>query len=320
MTDKEKEDRVNLRKTLTEKYKLAIIKKEYQSVLDQNIIPKELILDLKSRQDASEEDVINMKEKLNSASRRLTQENINVCEKNILELQLCIEGQCETLRKKLGKERCTTVFTSIKNDVVASITQHALRKYKRSCSTKDTVTQDNISSKESIFTHTIENIIDDGDSKEVLIEIDGDGHCFFSCIALHLNEKYKDNEEKKGKGKKVFDFSDIRKLLADELISNIHIYQKYVDGDFQTHVNNINLLNGSVATWATEAEIFAAANRFNVDIFVKEYRNGKFEWSRFPPDKYKHSKCNHPKEFICLNLSSSHFDVIKRDQRPCKCT
>lgn len=307
MAGKEKDDCANLRKRLREKYKLKIIKKDYQSKLNQNIIPEELILELKSRNDALDEDILNKKGQSNSASKRLTQENINVCEEKILELQLWIEDQCETLRTTLGEERYTTVFTSIKDDVDASITRHALRNYKRSYSMKYIETQDKISKKSS-YNHTIE--------KEVLIE--GDGHCFFRCIALHLNEKKEDAERKKEK--KELDFSDIRKLLADELLSNIHIYQKYVDGNFQTHVNNIKLLDGSVASWATEAEIFAAANLFNVDMFVKKYRKDESEWQRFPPDKYKYPKCNHPKDFICLHNLPSHFNLVKRDQRPCECS
>lgn len=73
--------------------------------------------------------------------------------------------------------------------------------------------------------------------------------------------KMKITREKR-KEKKVIAFSDIRELLADELLSNIHVHQKYEDGDVHTHVNNIKLLDGSVASLATQAEIFAAANRF----------------------------------------------------------
>lgn len=80
MAGKEKDDCANLRKRLREKYKLKIIKKDYQSKLNQNIIPEELILELKSRNDALDEDILNKKGQSNSASKRLTQENINVCE------------------------------------------------------------------------------------------------------------------------------------------------------------------------------------------------------------------------------------------------
>lgn len=303
MTDEKNDNLANLRKTHEEMYNLKKIKNEYQLHLDKNFIPKEFMLKLKLRHDASEKDRLNIEEKSNSASRGLMQENINVCDERILNLHLLIEGQSETPRTKLGEERYTTVFTSNKDDVHASITRNSLKNYKRSYSTKDIMTQDK-SSNGSISTHTNESNSNKCASKEVWI--DRDGHCFFRCFELHLC-----------KGKKELDHAAIRKQIAEELISNIEFYEQYVDGDFQTHMNNLKLLNGCVASWATEAEIFAAENLFKVDIFVD---NGEPDWLRFSLDNYKYSECNHSKKFICLKLRSNHFTLIKREQRPCKCT
>lgn len=59
---------------------------------------------------------------------------------------------------------------------------------------------------------------------------------------------------------------------------------------------------------------------FIVYFFVKKYLNSKPEWPRLPPDKYNHPKCNHSKEFICLNHLSSHFNLNKLEQGLCECS
>lgn len=43
-------------------------------------------------------------------------------------------------------------------------------------------------------------------------------------------------------------------------------------------MNNIKFLDGSVVFWVIEVEIFVVVNLFNVDMFVKKYCEGEFEW------------------------------------------
>lgn len=45
-----------------------------------------------------------------------------------------------------------------------------------------------------------------------------------------------------------------------------------MDDDFDTHLNNVKLLDSSVASWATEAEIIATSYRFHKDIFVNTFQ------------------------------------------------
>lgn len=87
------------------------------------------------------------------------------------------------------------------------------------------------------------------------------GFFFPELIAWHLNEKNEDNEEKK-KGKESLSLFWHKRTTCRRIIIQHSCSPKYEDGDVYTHVNNIKLLDGSVASLATQAEIFAAANRF----------------------------------------------------------
>lgn len=139
------------------------------------------------------------------------------------------------------------------------------------------------------------------DDASIKISVEGDGNCFYRCIAYILY----DNQEL---------HASIRNSIAEELSSNSKFYREFVDGDFHTHLNNVKLLDSSVASWATEAEIIATSYRFDKDIFVKTIFNGQSQWQRYPP-----GECNHNKEFICVNYSSNHLNFVKTSHRPCIC-
>lgn len=82
------------------------------------------------------------------------------------------------------------------------------------------------------------------------------------CIAYNLF----DNQEL---------HANIRNNIVEELSINSKLYREFVDGDFHAHLNNVKLLDGSVASWATEAETIATSYRFDKEIFVKTIVNGQ---------------------------------------------
>ena len=56
-------------------------------------------------------------------------------------------------------------------------------------------------------------------------------------------------------------------------------YQEYISGNVQEHLVNVSKTDGSVQSYATEAEIVAASELFNVDIFIQTLVNTKREWT-----------------------------------------
>ena len=49
----------------------------------------------------------------------------------------------------------------------------------------------------------------------------------------------------------------------------------------QEHLVNMDKTDGSVQSYATEAEIVAASELFNVDIFIQTLVNTKREWTKY---------------------------------------
>ncbi|KAH3802443.1 hypothetical protein DPMN_156120 [Dreissena polymorpha] len=69
--------------------------------------------------------------------------------------------------------------------------------------------------------------------------------------------------------------------------------------------------DGNSRSWATEAEILAASTLYDVDIYVKQYKNGCFSWLRFPVERESPNR-----KFICMRLENQHFDFIRQHKRP----
>ena len=80
-------------------------------------------------------------------------------------------------------------------------------------------------------------------------------------------------------------------------------------------MNKVKLTDGSLESWATEAELISTAFHYDLDIFVKTKINDRSEWQKYPP-----GECTHKKDFVCLNFSSNHFDYCKTSVRPCSCS
>lgn len=109
--------------------------------------------------------------------------------------------------------------------------------------------------------------------------------------------------------------SQIRKEVVQELSHNTNFYAEYIDGNFQQHLINMGKENGSVESWATEAEVIATAYRYNLDIFIQKKISNSLQWIKFPLDH----ECDHRKEFIAIQNLNDHFDFVRTIERPCNC-
>ena len=91
--------------------------------------------------------------------------------------------------------------------------------------------------------------------------------------------------------------------------------KQLIDGDFDQHINNMEQTNGHTNTWAMEAEIMAASETFNCEIFIKTMVDGNFSWIR-------HSikpNCDHDIPYISILHENQHFSLIINNVRPCQC-
>ena len=62
---------------------------------------------------------------------------------------------------------------------------------------------------------------------------------------------------------------------------NLICCQEYISGNVQEHLLNMSKTDGSVQLYATEVEIVAASELFNVDTFIQTLVNTKREWTKY---------------------------------------
>ena len=101
----------------------------------------------------------------------------------------------------------------------------------------------------------------------------GDGNCFFRALSVQLTGK--DTLHKR-----------IRSLIAQALITFGKMYEYLWDSSdeeptFESHAKNMKRL----LTWASQVEIQAAADLFNVEVYVCSPHPGteNYEWLKFRP-------------------------------------
>ena len=132
--------------------------------------------------------------------------------------------------------------------------------------------------------------------------VEGDGNCFFRCIALAL---YKSEEQ----------HEIIRKKVVHEIENDSDYYKKYIDKEIKTHVNDMSRSNGGTATWATEAEIVGTTACYNIDIFVLTDAGNQPDWHLYTKDWI----CQHTRKYIKILCTGSHYKLVLDPGRPCKC-
>ncbi|MES9882011.1 MAG: hypothetical protein ABW185_14130 [Sedimenticola sp.] len=122
----------------------------------------------------------------------------------------------------------------------------------------------------------------------------GDGNCFYRCISVHL---YSTDEK----------HLHVQKSVVDHLEGHKYMYtfECFIDGDPDAHVCNQRLPR----SWATKAEILAAADYCGLHIAVTQKLQAPPEWLTFRPIT-RQSTLNAPGK-VYLVLESSHFDVVQ---------
>ena len=125
----------------------------------------------------------------------------------------------------------------------------------------------------------------------------GDGNCFFRAVAKDIFHTDLLHEE-------------VRLQVVDHMKEHLDRFASYIDGDPKKHVENM-ARNGK---WATQAEIFATASTFGVEIFVLTPINDKYRWLSFNPEEKK-TNCY----LTIINTNGDHYDRIVRNREKCNC-
>ena len=77
----------------------------------------------------------------------------------------------------------------------------------------------------------------------------------------------------------------------------------------------MSLSNGNPLSWATEVEILATSEHFNMDIFIWMKSNEIWDWHRYSI----FNNCDHDRGYITIIYKASHYNLIVNTARPCKC-
>ena len=86
-----------------------------------------------------------------------------------------------------------------------------------------------------------------------------------------------------------------------------------MDGDFDTHIQNMSKATGSRNSWATEAELCATSETYDSEIYVFAKAGTVEKWHRYSVWE----TCNHRLQFIKINHTGSHYQLVVDTERPC---
>ena len=140
------------------------------------------------------------------------------------------------------------------------------------------------------------------DKPDDIEDVMGDGNCFFRClsIALHKHEE----EHKK-----------MRENVVQKMNEDKEFYKQLIDEDYQEHIDGMKHSDGRIESWATEAEIIAASETYNIDIFVYREIGNDPDWHLYTKDR----KCHHARKYVKILNERSHYKLVLDQGRPCKC-
>ena len=143
-----------------------------------------------------------------------------------------------------------------------------------------------------------ENEISEGN----IVVVRGDGNCFFRCISQY----YKENQES---------HIDIRNQIIHTMNCNRNFYEAYIEGSFENHITNMSRCSGGLLSWATDAEIMATSEHFNIDVYVRSKIGLNWNWYRYSI----YEECDHRRGFITIQHENSHYNLLINIDRPCRC-
>jgi hypothetical protein len=100
----------------------------------------------------------------------------------------------------------------------------------------------------------------------------------------------------------------VRDLVVKHMSSNpcASLLSDYLADDVNNYLNKSGM--ASDRTWATDAEIFGAANLIGIDIAVWSFSGNKLAWLKYPAS----TKLNQLTTYTLLleNETRNHFNVV----------
>ena len=92
-----------------------------------------------------------------------------------------------------------------------------------------------------------------------VVGIERDGNCFFRCLSQLIHGTQMRH-------------ACLRRDLVQYMSCNKDLYCQLVDGSMEDHLHHLEFTDGRTLSWATEAELKAAADWYNMEILVAQNR------------------------------------------------
>ncbi|CAG2204322.1 unnamed protein product [Mytilus edulis] len=140
------------------------------------------------------------------------------------------------------------------------------------------------------------------DDDFIKMKVRGDGNCFYRCISLFLYGI--ENHHNK-----------IRQATVKYMKEHKHRFLPLIDENFNLHMAHQSMTDGTLESWATEAEITAVSEMYEYTIFVKTKVDGAVTWIKYSPMNGAHDK----ERWIAIEHLHNHFNLLKFKQKKCVC-
>ena len=88
----------------------------------------------------------------------------------------------------------------------------------------------------------------------------------------------------------------------EHIAENKTVYEAYINGNIDDHLQDQRCADGRTSSWATEAEIYATATLLQIDIFVHEGE----QLLKFAPLSGKSGSAT-----LHVKFGNSHFDFLQ---------
>ncbi|CAG2190284.1 CFT1 [Mytilus edulis] len=134
------------------------------------------------------------------------------------------------------------------------------------------------------------------------MKVRGDGNCFYRCISLFLYGI--ENHHNK-----------IRQATVKYMKEHKDRFLPLIDENFNLHMAHQSMTDGTLESWATEAEITAVGEMYDYTIFVKTKIDGAVAWIKYSPMNGAHDK----ERWIAIEHLQNHFNLLKFKQKKCVC-
>lgn len=137
--------------------------------------------------------------------------------------------------------------------------------------------------------------------------IRGDGNCFFRALSKEIYDSEEFHE-------------DVRQAVVDLVEKFPREFEQFLDAGTQMldHINEMR----KTSTWASSAEIYAAATLLQRDIYVlsPDHSGDAYNWMLFKPRfTYTRDTSYHPCFITLCHTHGNHYDRITPNLGKCNC-